>query len=166
MSTLSHRAWRTAALALTTCLAAGTVHASPQVGVQVSVHQPGFHGRIVIGDRPPPAVVYQQPVIVHQSPVAVVQQPIYMNVPPAHYQHWATHCGRWRACGQPVYFVRPAVAYPGQAYAHPASKAHWKQERRDDRQEWRDDKRDARHDRRHDRHDERRHGQHGRGGRD
>lgn len=141
MSTLSQRAWRTAALTLTTCLAAVAAHASPQVGVQVSVHQPGFHGRVVIGDQPPPRVIYQQPVIVHQSPVAVVQQPIYMSVPVSHHRNWASHCGRWRACGQPVYFVQPQVVH------HVKHRGHhhgWGHEKREAWREWREDRREER----------------------
>jgi hypothetical protein len=133
-----------------------TTHAqAAQVGVQVSVHEPGFHGRISIGDQPPPRVVYQQSVIVHQNPVAVVQQPIYMNVPRAHYQRWAHHCGQWRACGQPVYFVQPGAVYHAaqRAWRHEARHERWedrRQERREERREW---------------HEERGHGQHGHHGR-
>lgn len=106
-----------------------------QVGVQVSVHEPGFHGRIVIGDQPPPPVVYRQPVIVQQSPVAVVQQPIYLSVPPTHYQHWAHHCGYWRACGQPVYFVPPGVVYQGRQWG--GDRESWRHERHEERRGWR-----------------------------
>lgn len=149
MSTLFQRAWRTAALTITSCVAVGAANASPQVGVQVSVHQPGFHGRVVIGDQPPPRVIYQQPVIVHQSPVAVVQQPIYMNVPASHHRHWASHCGRWRACGQPVYFVQPQVVYQSKHRGHHHG---WGHERREERREWREERREDRHERHHDRH--------------
>ena len=34
------------------------------------------------------------------------QQPVYLYVPPAHQQNWRRYCSRYRACGQPVYFVR------------------------------------------------------------
>jgi hypothetical protein len=27
-------------------------------------------------------------------------------VPPGHEKHWSKHCGKYGACGQPVYFVR------------------------------------------------------------
>jgi hypothetical protein len=37
--------------------------------------------------------------------VAVQRQPIYLYVPPAHRLHWREYCGRYAACGQPVYFV-------------------------------------------------------------
>ena len=36
------------------------------VGVSVNVGQPGFYGRIDIGNAPPPRVIYAQPVIVQQ----------------------------------------------------------------------------------------------------
>lgn len=89
----------------------GAAQAGSDVGVSVSVRQPGFYGRVQIGDRPPP-VVYSQPVIIQQTPVAMVQQPIYMHVPPGHYKRWNRYCGRYRACGQPVYFVQQPVAVP------------------------------------------------------
>ncbi len=75
------------------------------VGVSIGIHQPGFYGRIDIGDYPPPVVVYPQPVMIIPSPVAVYRRPIYLYVPPGHQRDWAKHCHRYRACDQPVYFV-------------------------------------------------------------
>jgi hypothetical protein len=91
--------------------ACGAALAAPafaaDVGVSVSVNQPGFYGRIDINQPPPPAaVVYAQPVIVAQPAVQVVQQPIYLRVPPGHEKHWSRHCREYNACGVPVYFVR------------------------------------------------------------
>lgn len=83
-----------------------TAQAATNVGVSVNVSQPGFYGRVDIGDQPPPAVIYPQPVIIQQTPIAVQQRPIYLRVPPGHSRDWARYCGRYRACGQPVYFVR------------------------------------------------------------
>lgn len=80
--------------------------ADVDVGVSISVGQPGFYGRIDIGNVPPPVVVYPQPVIIQQVPVAVVRQPIYLHVPPGHQKNWAKHCYRYAACNQPVYFVQ------------------------------------------------------------
>ncbi len=34
------------------------------------------------------------------------RQPIYLYVPSAQQQNWGRYCGRYGACGQPVYFVR------------------------------------------------------------
>lgn len=82
------------------------LRAETNVGVSISVHQPGVYGRIDIGNFPPPPVVYPQPVVIVPSPVAVVQRPVYLYVPPGHQKNWAKHCARYAACGQPVYFVQ------------------------------------------------------------
>lgn len=92
-------------LALFACAAAPAL-AQTNVGVSIGINQPGVYGRIDIGNFPQPLVVYPQPVVIVQSPVAVYQRPIYLYVPPGHQKNWAKHCGRYRACGQPVYFVR------------------------------------------------------------
>lgn len=76
------------------------------VGVSIGINQPGVYGRIDIGDFPQPRVVNLQPVVIVQSPIAVHQRPIYLYVPPGHQKNWAKHCGRYNACGQPVYFVQ------------------------------------------------------------
>jgi hypothetical protein len=162
MNTFSTNAPRLASLALSSALVLAAIGAiqqaqAAQVAVQVSVHEPGFHGRIVIGDQPPP-VIYQQPVIVQQTPVAVVQQPIYMSVPPAHYRHWAAHCGYWRACGQPVYFVQPGQVYQNAQRAW--VRQGWRHEEREERREERWDER--RQDRREWRGEHDHHGHHGR----
>jgi hypothetical protein len=76
------------------------------VGVSVSVGQPGFYGRIDIGNAPQPQVIYAQPVIIQQPPVGYVRQPIYLRVPPGHEKHWDKNCHKYNACNQPVYFVQ------------------------------------------------------------
>jgi hypothetical protein len=80
--------------------------AQSSVGVSVSINQPGVYGRIDIGNYPQPRLVYEQPVVIVPSPVAVYQRPVYLYVPPSHQNDWKKYCGRYRACGQPVYFVR------------------------------------------------------------
>ncbi len=76
------------------------------VGVSVSVGQPGFYGRIDIGNYPPPEVIYTRPVVVAHVPAGVqVPPPVYLNVPPGHAKHWSKHCHQYNACGRPVYFV-------------------------------------------------------------
>ena len=94
-----------AAAALGICIGSSAL-ASTSVGVSLSVVQPGVYGRIDIGAVPQPAVVYPQPVLYAPPRVAVVQQPVYLYVPPGHQKHWGKHCGRYNACGVPVYFVR------------------------------------------------------------
>jgi hypothetical protein len=85
--------------------------AQAQAAVSVSVGEPGFYGRIDIGNYPQPVLVNPQPVIIAPPPpprpgVVVVQQPpLYLRVPPGHQKHWGKHCARYNACGQPVYFV-------------------------------------------------------------
>ena len=92
-------------LALTLCAAAAAPALAADVAVSVQIAQPGVYGRIDIGRFPSPPVIVPQPVIIGVvvgSPV----QPIYMWVPPGHRKNWAKHCGRYGACGHPVYFVR------------------------------------------------------------
>ena len=83
--------------------------AAADVGVSVQISQPGVYGRVDIGRFPQPQVVVAQPIIIVR-PVVVQQvlppQPVYMWVPPGHRQNWRKHCGQYRACGVPVYFVQ------------------------------------------------------------
>ena len=83
----------------------GTASAA-DVGVSISVGQPGFYGRIDIGDYPYPVprVIYSRPIIVHRH--ADVYEPIYLRVPPGHAKRWSHYCGRYDACDYPVYFVQ------------------------------------------------------------
>ncbi|MBS1188642.1 MAG: hypothetical protein H6R10_434 [Rhodocyclaceae bacterium] len=74
------------------------------VGVSVSVGQPGFYGRLDIGGYPPPPVIYTQPILV--QPVPMGRPPVYLHVPPGHAKHWRKHCHEYNACGEPVYFVQ------------------------------------------------------------
>lgn len=76
------------------------------VGVSVSIGQPGFYGRLDIGDYPypQPYLIYREPIIVHRSDV--MYEPLYLRVPPRHAKRWRHYCGRYDACGVPVYFVQ------------------------------------------------------------
>jgi len=80
--------------------------AQTSVGVSIGINQPGVYGRIDLGNVPPPPLVYPQPVIIQPTPVAVYQRPIYLYVPVVYQQNWGRYCGRYNACGQPVYFVQ------------------------------------------------------------
>ena len=84
-------------------LLAGAARAA-DVGVSVQIGQPGFYGRIDIGNVAPPPVVLAEPVWVQRRPVHV--EPVYMRIPPGHQKHWARHCAKYNACRMPVYFVR------------------------------------------------------------
>lgn len=74
------------------------------VGVSINIGQPGFYGRIDIGDFPQPQVVYRQPVVIER--VVVTRPPVYLRVRPGHEKNWRKHCREYNACGEQVYFVR------------------------------------------------------------
>lgn len=76
------------------------------VGVSINIGQPGFYGRINIGELPQPRVIYAQPVMVERPVRYVERQPIYLRVPPGHAKNWSKHCRAYNACGQQVYFVQ------------------------------------------------------------
>lgn len=109
------------------------------VGVSVNIGQPGFYGRIDIGDYPypQPRVIYRQPRVVER--VYVEREPIYMRVPPGHARNWRMHCHRYNACGERVYFVQDNW------YNHEYSPRYQEQHR--DRQDYRRDNYRGDHDR-------------------
>ena len=74
------------------------------VGVSVSIGQPGFYGRLDISDYPPPQVIYRQPIVIERVPMH--RPPIYLRVPPGHAKHWSKHCRKYNACDERVYFVQ------------------------------------------------------------
>ena len=76
------------------------------VGVGITIHQPGVYGRIELGNQPPPPVLYPQPVVIVRPAVVVQEPPLYLYVPPGHAKNWRKHCGRYNACGRQVYFVQ------------------------------------------------------------
>ena len=107
-------------------------------GVSVSVGQPGFYGRIDIGDMPPPPLIYAQPIEVLPAPVGAVQAPVYLRVPPGHAKHWSRHCREYDACDRPVYFVQDrwyedvyVPRYREHGYRGHGERGHW--DRDDDR---------------------------------
>jgi hypothetical protein len=87
-------------------LCAAAVPALAQTNVSISVGQPGFYGRVELGDFAPRPVLYApQPVIIAPRP-QYGAAPIYLRVPPGHRRNWRRFCGRYDACGRPVLFVR------------------------------------------------------------
>ena len=88
-------------LVLAALLAVAASAMAADVGVSVSVGQPGFYGQIDIGNAPRPVLIYPQPVVI--QPVQVVQpvQPIYLHVPPGHAKDWKKHCHKYDACSVP-----------------------------------------------------------------
>src|SRR5258708_17962231 len=94
--------------AAATCAQAQNVSINAVITGQVV---PGVYGQVVIGNAPPPPVVYQQPMIV-QPAEGPPMEPIYLHVPPGHAKNWRKHCHEYHACGRPVYFVRSAEYEP------------------------------------------------------
>lgn len=74
---------------------------------------PGVYGQVVLGNRPPPPVLYQQPMVVQPVMGAPPGEPLYLHVPPGHAKNWRKHCHEYHACDRPVYFVRSAEYEPG-----------------------------------------------------
>ncbi len=121
------------------------------VGISVSVGQPGFYGRLDIGDFPQPQVIHRRPIAVQAVPTD--RPPIYLRVPPDHAKHWKKNCHKYDACGERVYFVRDNWYQREYAPRY--------QERHDDR---RDDRHDeSRDDQRGDQGNDRPDGKHGHG---
>ena len=86
--------------------AVGSTPALAQTNVSINIGQPGFYGRIDLGDFSQRPVVYtQQPIIVREVR-SVRSEPVYLRVPPGHRKNWSRYCGRYDACGRPVMFVR------------------------------------------------------------
>lgn len=139
---------------------AATTFTSPafaaDVGVSISIGEPGFYGRLDIGGYPPPQLIYPQPIIVERVPFN--RPPIYLRVPPGHAKHWRKHCHEYNACGERVYFVQDnwydREYIPRYQERHGERRFERREERRDDR---RDDRRDERRGRGNDRGDDRGH---------
>jgi hypothetical protein len=151
-----------AALALTT--AACAAPAVADVGISIGIGEPGFYGRLDIGDYGRPRLLYSQPLVVvqrYRNPA-----PLYLRVPREHSRQWKRYCGRYNACSRPVYFVRDEwyrdVYVPRYRQVNTRN---WRDDRRDDRYDHRYDRRndsrdDRRRDGRHDRQRDRRYGRH------
>ena len=75
-----------------------------EVGVSVSIGEPGFYGRLDMNNFPQPQLIYSQPMTV--GPVPMSRPPIYLRVPPGYAKNWRRHCHEYNACRERVYFVR------------------------------------------------------------
>ncbi|MEP7313475.1 MAG: hypothetical protein ABI859_12900, partial [Pseudomonadota bacterium] len=93
-----------AALALTAAVCTAPTFAA-DVGISLSIGQPGFYGQLDIGND------YGRPRFINAQPVYVERRyrnlaPIYLRVPVAQTRNWKHYCDRYNACTRPVYFVR------------------------------------------------------------
>lgn len=111
-----------------------SAQAYADVGLSVSIGEPGFYGRLDMNSFPSPQLIYPQPLAV--GPVPMSRPPIYLRVPPGYVKNWRRHCHEYNACRERVYFVRDNW------YRHEYAPRY----RRDD--EHRDDRHDDRRDER------------------
>jgi len=90
--------------------AAGCAHAQVDAWRNVTAGGPlraGVYGRIVPKPKaPPPPLIYPKPVIASAVFVPARVTPVYLYVPPGQVRKWKDNCARWKACDQPVLFVR------------------------------------------------------------
>src|SRR2546428_5956882 len=102
------RAYYLGALAALALGATAAAHADVDISVAIRGEiAPGVYGRVDLGGRSPPPLVYARPVIIEQPPThVVVAEPLYLHVPPEHARAWRLHCREYHACNRQVYFVR------------------------------------------------------------
>lgn len=109
------------------------------VGVSVSIGQPGFYGRLDIGDYPPPQLIYRQPMVIERVPMD--RPPVYLRVPPGHRKHWSRYCREYDACGERVYFVQDNWYHQEYVPRYQEQHREYRDQRGDDRQDERGDHR-------------------------
>ncbi len=126
-------------LAILTLAAAAVLpaQAGTNIDVTIGINAPGQYGRININNYPQVQLVTPQAIVYAPSPVAIHQRPIYLYVPQGHQANWGRYCGRYGACGQPVYFVRES--WVRDEYRHEHDNRNGKK--------YKKDKKDKRHDR-------------------
>jgi hypothetical protein len=103
------------------------------VGVSVTLGQPGFYGRIDIGDYPQPQLLYSQPRMIRRGPSG--REPIYLHVPPGHAKNWRRHCATYNACDERVYFVREGWYNKQYVPRYQERNGHRQDDRRDGRRD-------------------------------
>lgn len=139
-------------------LAAASITApafAADVGVSITLGEPGFYGQLDLGNYGRPPVIYSRPITVTRNRYGSAGEPVYLRVPTAQTRNWKRYCSGYNACGRPVYFVRDD--WYSNTYA-PRYRDDHRDNRHDDRDN-RDDRRDSDRNDRNDRDD------HGRGGR-
>ena len=143
-------------MAAVASLALGATAAHADVDLSVAIHgeiAPGVYGRVDIGNRPPPALVYAQPVMIEPPPAQVtVAEPIYLHVPPEHAHNWQMYCHEYHACNRRVYFVKSVEYDP----AYIRAREHEREEARREQHE----EHEMRQEERHERHEEERRERH------
>lgn len=98
----------------------------------VNLGDPGYFGRIDIGNDLRPRLIYDEPRIIERSSGG---RPLYLHVPPGHAKDWGKHCKHYNACARPVYFVDNGwyekTYAPAYRSKHGHSKSHNKNKNND-----------------------------------
>lgn len=121
---MSHAIGKAAAAGLALLLGAASAGASTQVNI--SIGDSGYRGVL-------PALSGWRPEVWNSSPVVAIGAAaaglaaVYLNVTDSERRDWKRHCGKYDACGRPVYFVKNdwyrgtyAPEYRRRHPAHPA----------------------------------------------
>jgi hypothetical protein len=99
--------WIILSFALLTSICKAQVFFNTSVGTEFA---PGVYGQINVGNAPPPPVIYPQPTVggsaVYGAP------PMYVYAPIEETQNWGYFCGKYRACGMPVFFIQYEERHP------------------------------------------------------
>ena len=140
-----------AVLTLTTAAVITSAFAT-DVGLSISVGEPGFYGRIDLGSVGRPLLINSQPTVLDRR--YRNEEPVYLRVPPGHAKNWKRYCSRYDACARPAYFVRDDwyrdVYAPHYRNEHGNGHGNGGDNRGND--EHRDDHRDNQHDDHHNGH--------------
>lgn len=115
---------------LTIGLTAPTWALAANVDVNINLGQPGYYGRIDIGDFGRPQLIYREPIVIY--PVSVPRDPVYLHVPPGHAKNWRKHCSKYNACGERVYFVQDSW-YEREYVPRYQARHHAREEHHEDR---------------------------------
>lgn len=123
---------------LTALFTIGLIAPALAANVDVNIHigQPGYYGRIDIGDFGRPQLIYREPIVIY--PVSVPRDPVYLHVPPGHAKNWRKHCSKYNACGERVYFVQDSW-YEREYVPRYQARHHAREEHHEDRHENRHD---------------------------
>lgn len=93
-----------AVVAITASMA-GAAQAQAYINIDAGrAFVPGVYGQISFGNNVPPPLMDPQPVVVERPNYGAA--PIYLHVSIDEYRDWGRYCNRYRACNQPVYFIR------------------------------------------------------------
>lgn len=118
-------------------LTASSMVQAANVDVNINIGQPGYYGRIDMGDFGRPQLIYSEPRVIYRD--VTPREPIYLRVPPGHAKNWRKHCGKYDACGERVYFVQDKW-YEREYVPRYKAKHQDRHDSRDDRHEERREK--------------------------